>query len=192
MHTLIVGMTESGKSTLARYFARRALAAGHPVIVRDPTLHTETAGGGWCDPDSAAQLAFDGKLKIFGDGDAELDRFYRACETTPGAHVFFDEAGDVLTVGNVEDQWILRRGRHAPYLLSVYLISQRPKMIAPNARTQCAALYLFKMNTSDRREILADFGSDDVADPPQEAGNFVMLRAAASEVRRGNVFDIVK
>jgi hypothetical protein len=171
VHWLYVGVTQSGKTTLARWHARKLLAARHRVIVYDP-VGTETSGGDW------------------GDG-AELysdpEKFSRAMEKESKAFVFIDESADVHSHSQVENQWMLRRGRHAG--LYFRLVVQRVKMIPPNVRTQCARLFLFRAARADSREILADFGHEpDVLPEHFEKGDCLMVESGSDTVETFNAF----
>lgn len=183
-HTFICGVTETGKSTLARAISRGLLKEGQMVIVRDPTHGTETAGGGWGDEKHVET----GRLRIFTDDD----KFFQTIENTHGGtHVFIDEAADLFKVGDAENHWILRKGRHAPFLFSVYLIAQRPKMVAPNARTQCARCYMFRMATSDASEVLADFGHDNMK-LELDTGDFLILNSGSKDYAQANIFKLLE
>lgn len=183
-HTLITGATGTGKTTLARAISRQLLKNGQIVFVRDPVAGTETGGGGW---GTDKQLE-SGKLRIFDDDD----KFLHTVENTyGGTHVFIDEAADLFKVGDAENHWILRKGRHAPWLFNIYLIAQRPTMLAPNARTQCSTCYMFRLSSSDSREIMADFGHDYDKNTSLDTGDFLRLVSGQARYTRGNVFKML-
>jgi len=176
MHTLICGVTESGKTTLARALARGVKKAGQNLIVYDPVL-TETVGGGW--PDGAI---------LFNDEEAFFE--YLARDDVAGAHVFIDEAGDLFNLGKRHNFWLLTRGRH--FGLHVYLIAQRPKMLAPTARTQCGKGYIFRLSPDDMREVLADFGHGPQAVKKElDKGDFVTLYSGQASISRANIFTLL-
>jgi len=116
------------------------------VIVFDPVM-TPTAAGYW--PESA--VIFDDETEFFE---------YLIRDDVSGAHVFIDEAGDVFNLSKSYNNWLLTRGRHFGF--SVFLIAQRPKMLAPTVRNQCGRAYIFRLAKDDLKEIGADFGFSDL------------------------------
>lgn len=175
MHTLICGVTLSGKTTLARELARAAADAGQNVIVFDP-VGTATAGGGW----PASAIVFDDSAAFFE---------YVERPDVIGAHVFIDEAADFFSVGDRSNFWLLTRGRH--FYLHVYLIAQRPKMIAPNARTQCGRCYMFRLAVEDADEIGRDFGHSQLGRQSLDKGDFFILDSGAAQIQRANIFELL-
>jgi len=129
MHTLICGVTMSGKTTLAHKFAHELAAQGQTIIVYDPVM-TPTAAGSW--PPNA--LLFDDENQFFD---------YLVKDEVNKAHVFIDESGDVFNLSKPWNFWLLTRGRHFGF--SVFLIAQRPKMLAPTVRNQCGRAYVFSL-----------------------------------------------
>ena len=124
-HVLFCGVTQTGKTTLARHHARILERAEYDVVVYDP-VGTETAGGGW--PESAIVITDIPRLQKWLDrarGDPERPTF-----------LFVDESADVFGHSLTENHWIPRKIRHANIYLR--LIVQRPKMLHPSVRTQCA------------------------------------------------------
>lgn len=185
MHAIICGVTESGKTTLARALSRRMCAEKQNVIVYDP-VGTASAGGDW------------GKSAVvFNEPQKFWDFISR--DDVNHAHVFIDEAGDIFHLGARENFWLLTRGRHFGF--QVYLISQRPKMIAPSARAQCGVAYMFRLAKDDAKEICADFGHNwpfmekagTKIKPCQELdkGDFYVLYSGAIGKKRANIFSIL-
>ena len=149
MHTIICGVTLSGKTTLARALARHVGRQRQNVIVYDPVM-TATQGGDW----GKSAVVFNDPQKFWG---------FVSRDDVGHAHIFIDEAGDLFHLGARENFWLLTRGRHFGF--QVYLISQRPKMIAPSARTQCGMAYMFRLARDDAKEIWADAGKHKVQTP---------------------------
>jgi hypothetical protein len=187
-HTLICGVTESGKTTLAREIARRMGVREHNMIVFDP-VGTATAGGDW--PKSAI---------IFNDIDKFTDYVER--DDVRHAHVFVDESADVFSHSQKDNHWMLRRGRHKG--LQFFLIAQRPKMLPPNVRTQCSICYCFRLALDDLKEIAADFGhnvkdilevnSDEEVKEEKviknlDSGDYLVLTSGSATFARGNIFN---
>lgn len=176
VHCLYAGVTQTGKTTLARMHARLLDRAGYDVAVYDP-VRTETHGGDW--PPNA---------KVF----ERLDAFLAHCKHARDTFVFVDESADVFSLSQTENHWLLRRGRHRGLYLR--LMAQRPKTIAPNARSQCAIAYVFRLARDDAKEIFADFGhgpamvreyADDL-----DVGDFCVLESGRPSIATFNVFHL--
>jgi hypothetical protein len=176
VHCLYTGVTQSGKTTLARMHARVLDRAGYDVLVYDP-VRTETHGGDW--PDRA-------------EVHTDLQKFLSVCKSSRDKFVFVDEAADVFNLAQAENHWLLRRGRHAG--LYVRMIATRPKNIAPNARTQCALAYVFRLSRDDAKEIFADFGhsAGEVREYANELdkGDFLVLESGSPSIDGFNVFNL--
>lgn len=175
MHTLICGVTESGKTTLARALANKLAQSGAGIIVYDP-VNSSTAGGGW--PDSAI---------IFDDENEFFD--YVSRDDVKNAHIFIDEAGDIFNIGKRDNFWLLTRGRHFGF--NIFMIAQRPKMLAPSARTQASVAYLFRLSPDDLREIGQDFGHGGIEKIILDKGDFVILHSGQTSINRANVFKLL-
>lgn len=143
MHTYIVGITNSGKSHLAKHLAREFKSAGYGVIVLDPQKSREWA--------EIADFCTDDKAEF-------LDVFWRSRD----CRVFVDECQDVLDNNDKEMLQIVKRGRHNGH--QVYLISQRPSSIACNARSQCSQVISFKQNRDEAYILAREVGNDDFRD----------------------------
>jgi len=174
-HTLICGVTESGKTTLAHMMAGYDNEDKKQIIVYDPVL-TETLAGEW--PSNAA--VFDDEQKFL----AYINR-HGGQETA----VYIDEAADIFSHRQVENRWILTRGRHLGY--DVTAITQRPKMIHPSCRFQCNRAFIFRLRQSDFAEVTGDFGhkgTDLVGQQQLDKGDFLALHSGHAQAARANVF----
>lgn len=175
-HTLYTGVTKTGKTTLARYVARQMAAMRNPpaIWVYDPVVSTSTHGGGW--PESA--LVWE-----------DFDSFMTHVGRNGNAQLFIDESADHFKVGDTENHWLARRGRHYGY--TCHFISQRPKMIAPNVRGQCGRAYVFRLASDDLQEIAKDLGHDVTLSPPVDTGDFFVLDTQLPAIVRANVFNLI-
>lgn len=184
LHILYCGVTLSGKTTLARHHSRILLREGYDVTVYDP-VGTATAGGEWT-PEK-----FDGEYKEFNDLDKFLLYLVHAKGTPERPiFVFVDESADIFGHQNSEAHWIPRRVRHQDVYLR--LISQRPKMLPPNVRTQCAHTYMFRLAADDAKMVAADSGhGSDVSQINLDSGDFLLLISGSASIERGNVFELV-
>jgi hypothetical protein len=183
-HHIYAGPTMCGKTTLARFHSRLLCSAGHHVIVYDP-VGTHTAGS---DEDASPEQMWAGekpKGRVTFYDDPE--KFTEAMAKEENAFVFIDESADIHDHTQVQNQWMLRRGRHAG--LYFRLMVQRVKMIPPNVRTQCTRAYLFRMAKKDANEILSDFGHEsDIWPDSWEPGDCLMIESASDNVEQFNVF----
>lgn len=176
MHTLICGVTQSGKTTLARMLARTFEQLGHSVIVFDP-LGTQTVGGNW----GTSAIVIESR-------DDFLE--YISRDEIIHAHVFVDEAHEIFALTCPENFWLLTRGRH--FGLNIYAITQRPKLIAPTCRLQCGRCYMFRLGADDARELGADFGHSGLEKISLDTGDFLCLNSGSAKYSRANVFHLLK
>lgn len=176
LHTAYYGVTQSGKTTLARRIARDLSEKGHVIIVHDP-VGTLTLGGGW--PESAI---------ICGDEEELLSVLED--DECPAAHVFIDEAGDVFGHTQRYNSWLATKGRH--FGLYLHIITQRPKMILPSVRNQVGRSYVFRLARDDMREVGADNGFSDLHLIDLDAGDFMVLNTGSAQFSRANIFNLLQ
>lgn len=129
VHTAIVGQSLSGKSNLAKRFAKDLSAAGHNIIVYDPTKSS-----GW--PENAVKFE-------------SAEKFLSHIERAESAFVFIDEAATLWKYDEVRADQILYKRRHQG--LACFIISQRRTMVNPNARDQCAKTFAFHQKINDAK-----------------------------------------
>lgn len=178
LHAMYCGVTLSGKTTLARLHARILFQANYDVVVYDP-VRTGTAGGDW--PEGA---------EIITDAEKLTKRFH-SIRGTPERPVFLfvDEAPDVIGHGT-ENTHIPRMIRHHDVYLRV--MSNRPKMMPPNVRSQMGITYMFRLAKDDARIVAADSGHGvEVYGAELDKGDFLVLVSGSSVIHSGNVFDLV-
>lgn len=128
-HSLILGMTLSGKSTLAKALARRYAFSGIGILVHDPMGDPE-----WPTGES-------------GFRTSDTDEFLAAFFASRSCAVFVDEAGDSAGQHDKEMQKTATKGRHFGH--RVHYISQRGTMINRTIRDQCSHLFLFATALED-------------------------------------------
>lgn len=168
-HILFTGVTMSGKTTAARVYSRAFCAHRIPVLVYDP-VETATAGGGWGDG-----------AQIFNTPETFLKKL---AETGP-CKIFIDEAADIFSLREPQNFWIATRGRHFGWQL--FIITQRPMMIAPTVRNQCGEAYIFRLTSADLGNIGSDFGHD-LRPYRLDTGDYLHLVSGSARFTRGNVF----
>lgn len=137
-HVLMTGMTESGKTTLAKLIAEKRKQSGRGILVFDP-LCTHWA----CDYQSNDQQEF---LEVVWSSES--------CD------VFVDEAGKAA--GHYNDLMIelATMGRHWGH--NCFFICQRAHMVSPSIRTQCRVLFAFNQNGADPKTLAGDWGYDEL------------------------------
>jgi hypothetical protein len=149
---LIVGVSESGKSSLALKLMQ---GAGIPFYVRDPFLSD------WPGATLITADMEEFKAKVLADVNPRI--------------ALIDEGGDVLTVGDKENHQVFTQWRHHAILPIV--IAQRMNMIAPNVRTSSTDLYLFESSLADCEILARDKNCDELLGAADfEAGDFFHLR----------------
>jgi energy-coupling factor transporter ATP-binding protein EcfA2 len=124
MHTLTIGRTGSGKTTLWKILARQ-LMRGTPVLVYDPI------GNGY-----PSHFTSEDPKALMAEAKAHNH-----------AHLIIDESG--LGVGKYagEVQWLTTQARNWGH--STHLICQRAEQLDKTVRLQCEAVYLFKASEDD-------------------------------------------
>lgn len=140
-HSLILGMTESGKTTLAKILARNAKLRGRKVIVLDPTHETWEADFQTADNDDF--------LQIFWSPE------WLSCDA------FIDESGDAI---GQYDKIMFRTatvGRKQGH--NCYYISQRGAQLSPTVRGQCSNLFLFAMAAEDCKVLANNWNRPELA-----------------------------
>ena len=138
MHVLITGITYSGKSWLAKRLAKAAIDAGQNVIVYDPTK-----SNGW---PKGIQKHTSPAL------------FLEATKEFKNGYIFMDEAKTVFDFNTKEAEKLLYKKRHDGVL--TYVISQRARMIPPNARNMCSVLFAFKQHKKDIDILTEEYGDE--------------------------------
>lgn len=125
-HCQILGMTESGKTTLAKKLARDYSARGIKVMVLDP-LH---------DPEWCADFKT-------SDSEEFLEVFWNSRQCA----VFIDEAGESVGQFDKVMSKTATKGRHWGH--SCHYIAQRGTQISKIVRDQCSHLFLFASSVDD-------------------------------------------
>lgn len=127
-HALILGMTESGKTSLAKQLAANYRAKGFSILVLDPMNDPEwPADYKTTDPDEF--------LTVFWNS--------RRCM------VFIDESGDAIGRYNKAMERTATKGRHWGH--SCHYITQRGAQLSQTVRDQCSHLFLFASSLKDRK-----------------------------------------
>lgn len=139
-HSLILGMSESGKTTLGRALATEYKRAGVAVIVLDPLRDPR-----W----QADFLTTDAK------------EFRRVFWQSRSCMAFIDEAGEAIGKYDATMQACVTRGRHWGH--SVHVITQRGAQLSPTVRDQCRHLFLFCSSRQDGELLAREWNFNDLA-----------------------------
>ncbi len=139
-HSLIVGMTESGKSTLAKQIMRANRDAQRSQsILLDPMS----------DPEYCADFRTT-------DADAFLDMVWdsQSCD------VYIDEAGDMVGRYDTTMQQIATKGRHWGH--NAFFVTQRGAQLSTTVRAQCRHLFLFTSAKDDCKVLANEFNQPEL------------------------------
>ena len=142
-HTLFLGMTESGKTTLAKMLARQYKKKGIGILVLDPLR----------DPGWDADFITD-----------DPDEFIKVFFGSRRCMVFIDEAGE--NVGRFDTAMVktATKGRHWGH--SVNYLTQRATLVSLTVRDQCRNLHLFASGFKDCKMLENEFNSPDLLNAP--------------------------
>ena len=135
MHSLIIGITECGKTTLARRIMKESK---RPSIVLDPLLDPA-----YCE--AGAEILTD-----------DADEFMDFAKQNPGYNLVLDEGAESVGRYDREKLWITTRSRHFGH--SAFILSQRAQDINKTIRDQCSRLFLFCCSTYDAKIFGSEWG----------------------------------
>lgn len=138
MHSLIVGTTGCGKSTLAKKLSAGLKKSGKGVLVFDPLLSRD-----WY-----ADYITDNK-----------DDFLDLAKRSKNCVLFIDESVE-LGKFNASMDWFATRARHWGHVS--FFICQRVQQLNKTVRDQCANLYLFRVSYGDAKILAEEFVQDEL------------------------------
>ena len=165
-HVLIIGQTESGKTTFARSLVPAYKKAGINVIVYDPLL----------DPRWNADYISN-----------DLSEFLRTYWNSRQCAVYFDESGEACEQERHEMTKTATRGRHWGH--RNHYIAQRSVLIPRTIRDQCTTLVLFNSGLEDCKIHAAEWNEPAIKEqgPFLPAGEY-FHKPRMSPARRGKLF----
>ena len=163
-HSLILGITESGKTTLARSLSNEYRRMGSGVIVLDPLR----------DPRWQAD-------HLVTDADEFLSLVWRS----RSCMLFIDEAGDMIGRYDNAMQRIVTRGRHWGH--SAHIITQRGAQLPPTVRNQCRYLFLFCTARADCEVLAREFNQDELLDGNKLAQGEYFFASRFGKVERRKI-----
>lgn len=139
-HVLILGMTLSGKTSVAKQLAQVYRAQGVKVGVLDPLG----------DPSWQADYQ-----------TSDPDAFLRAFWDSRGCAWFIDESGDAVGKYDEAMQRTATRGRHWGH--RVHYLTQRGAQLSRTVRDQCSTLFLFCTSLKDAKLHAEEWNKEELA-----------------------------
>ena len=157
MHSLVIGRTLSGKSSLAKSIGSDLREKGIYVIAFNPTLEA-----GYTVRDeygmAAADVEYDDKEEFIDAVREKINDGQPFIIIVDEAHEFWERAG------SREYLWLARKGRH--FGVNIIAITQRGADIHPTLRSQCGRLYLFQCSLTDAKFMSDEYGKKVLRDAP--------------------------
>lgn len=138
-HVMIAGITESGKTTLAKRLVARYTHNGIQTLVLDPL----------CDPGWGA---------TFQTSDKGL--FLENVKLSRNCALFIDESGEMIGRYNEEMFFLATRARH--YGHNTHFITQRVVQVNKTVRDQCVDLFLFMVSKTDAKVLADEFNKQEL------------------------------
>lgn len=165
-HSLILGQTESGKTTLAKQLARHFREVRRKgVIVLDPMN----------DPEWPADFRTSDPRKF-------LDVFWANREL----YAFIDESGKMVGRYDSEMEETATVGRHWGH--SCLYLSQRGAQLNATVRAQCRHLFLFTMAKDDCKILANEYNSPELLTATALPQGHFMHKARFGELQRGKLW----
>lgn len=165
-HTLIIGVTGTGKTTLGIRLAQRYKKAGIPIMILDPFIKLD-----W-------QANY-----ITDNPDEFLDTVFENVNCS----VFIDESADMIGRYAGAMQKLATQSRNLGH--NVHFICQRPKQLDINMRTQCENIFCFKLSGYDARELANEHVTNELTKSGGlKAGEFIYKIGVDGIAGQGKIF----
>ena len=139
MHVLILGITQTGKTTLAFRLAQKYKAANVNVLVLDPDKRS-----GW-------------NADFLTDNPAE---YLEVVKVNQSCALFIDESGEMIGRYAKEMAWLATNSRKWGH--KAHFITQRATQLDPTIRNQCTTIFLFKQSLNDTKDLANEFCSEEL------------------------------
>lgn len=141
MHTLILGRTGTGKTSLLKLLSNEYRRRGIESLIF-----------------TSIRREFEG----YGHVHYDLDEFLSVVFASRRCAVFVDEAGEAVDRSHItKTAPLATRSRHLGH--AVHFSAQRASMIWPTVRDQCERAYIFRVSISDARDLANDYGFLEIA-----------------------------
>jgi len=168
-HTLIVGMTRSGKTTLARDLLKILKGRGFGIVVLETRKFASPNDWPVCD-------------RFYTDPE----EFNKAILRSRHCVCVCEEAGEYLHNHEKQWHWWGTSSRHLKH--QFIFISQRAAQIAVTVRTQCDVVFVFRSNKDDVLTLSRDFDNDEILKSSRlDRGQYLKV-PKFGEVEQGRVF----
>jgi hypothetical protein len=164
-HSLIIGTTQSGKSTLAKLMAERWVRAGHEVGVLDPLGDEWPAT--WATTDS--------------------EYFLHLAKRRKRCFLIVDESGVAVGLHNQTMSWLTTTGRHLGH--ACYFLAQRGVQLPLTLRENCVGGFFFALGPKDAKLMAETWNCPELAEHAGRQfprGQFKWVRRFA-EIRSGRI-----
>lgn len=163
-HNLIVGMTGTGKSTLAKLVIKQAKKAGRKTVVLDPIG----------DPSYSADFQ-----------TTDPDQFLAYAKANKSCYLFVDESGQAIGRYNEPMMWLATTSRHLGHLS--FFISHSATQLSPILRGQCGQVYLFSCAAANFKTVAEEWNQPDILKMKRfDAGEFVYV-PRFGQIRKGRI-----
>ena len=161
-HSLIIGMTESGKTTLARYISAIYKKKKIKVMVLDPLQDPY-----WDTP------------HIYSDAEKFLEDAFAARNCA----LFIDESGEMIGRYSGVMGKLATRSRH--YGHNSHFIVQRTAQLDKTVRDQCSEIFMFRVSLKDGQTLSDDYAVSELKESHTlKKGEFIQLTRFGSPKRR--------
>jgi hypothetical protein len=164
-HYLIVGMTESGKSTLAKLLAKQWKKSGLPIAVLDPLAYPD-----WpCDFHTSRPENFLRHLKTHKEK----------------AWAIIDEGGVAIGRYNEAMNWCFTTSRHIGW--NVLVITQGVTQLPPIVRGQCSGVFLFQCANTNWQILAEEFNRPELVSLSRLGKGEFLFIPRFGEILKGRV-----
>jgi hypothetical protein len=166
VHCLILGITETGKTTLGFRLAAAYRQQGINVLVLDPDLRSE-----WC-----ANYITD-----------DPEDFLKFVKINTKCALFVDESGQMIGRYTTPMEWLATNSRKWGH--KAHFLAQRATQLPPIVRAQCTTIFLFKQAMTDAKILAADFVAEDLKQSCfLVKGEYLVKVGVDGQVKRGKLW----
>lgn len=138
MHVLILGITETGKTTQAFRLARIYKAQGTPRLILDP--------------DRRREWEIEEGVDFITD---DPEKFLTVCKENKSCAIFADESGQMIGRYSKEMAWLATNSRKWGH--KAHFITQRATQLDPTIRSQCSSCFIFQQSLMDCKILSQEF-----------------------------------
>jgi DNA helicase HerA-like ATPase len=166
MHVLIVGITNTGKTTLAFDMAARYIKAGKRIVVLDPDLRRE-----WGVVNVSKGVP-EGTTTENGVMTDDPEQFLVICKNSQSCALFIDESGSMIGRYDTQLEWLATQSRKWGH--KSHFIMQRGSQVSPTVRNQCSSAFVFKQSPDDAKVLSNNFVCLEFAEAPKlQKGEYI-------------------